>query len=129
MFTQALLDLSSAFDTIDHTTLVHRLHIDFGFTYAFLPWYSTYLTDRTQYVSLKSHSSAFAPIHSGVPQGSFLEPILFLIYIKPLSSIIDSSCFTHHPFVDDLQLPISPPSEKISKLLHSMPSCKRDIKA
>ena len=92
MSTQALLDVSSAFDTIDHTTLVHRLHIDFGFTYAFLPWYSTYLTDRTQYVSLKSHSSAFAPIHSGVPQGSFLEPILFLIYIKPLSSIIDSSC-------------------------------------
>ena len=48
----ALLDFSSAFNTIDHPILVHRLHTDFGFTDTVLQWFSSYLTDRTHYVSL-----------------------------------------------------------------------------
>ena len=72
----ALLDFSSAFDTIDHTILVHRLHTDFGFTDTVLQWFSSYLTDRTQYVSPCNHCSDFAPVHSGVPQGSVLGPML-----------------------------------------------------
>ena len=48
----ALLDFSSAFDTIDHTIPVHRLHTDFGFTDTVLQWFSSYLTDRTHYVYL-----------------------------------------------------------------------------
>ena len=50
-----LHDFSSAFDTIDHTILVHRLHTDFGFTDSVLQWFSSYLTDRTHYVSLSNH--------------------------------------------------------------------------
>ena len=61
----ALLDFSSAFDTIYHTILVHRLHTDFGFTDTVLQWFSSYLTDRIHYVSLSNHCSAFAPVHSG----------------------------------------------------------------
>ena len=61
----ALLDFSSAFDTIDHTILVHRLHTDFGFTDTVLQWFSSYLTDRTHYVSLSNHCSDSAPVHSG----------------------------------------------------------------
>ena len=53
----ALLDFSSAFDTIDHTILVHRLHTDFGFTDTVIQWFSSYLTDRTHYVSLCNHCS------------------------------------------------------------------------
>ena len=90
----ALLDFSSAFDTIDHIILVHRLHTDFGFTDTVLQWFSSYLTDRTHYVSLSNHCSAFAPVHSDVPHSSVLGPILFTMYIKPLSAIIDSHYHT-----------------------------------
>ena len=124
-----LLDFSSAFDTIDHPILVHRLHTDFGFTDTVLQWFSSYLTDRTQYVSLSNHCSAFAPVHSGVPQCSVLGPMLFIMYTKHLSAIIDSHSIIHHSFADDLQLQMSAPPDGISELLHSMQSCISAVKA
>ena len=84
--------------------LVYRLHTHFGFTDTVLQWFSPYLTGRTHYVSLSSHCSALAPVHSGVPRGSVLGPMLFTTYIKPLSAIIDSHSIMHHSFADDLQL-------------------------
>ena len=53
-------------------------------------------------MSLSNHCSAFAPVHSGVPHGSVLGPILFIMYIKPLSAIIVSYYVIHHSFADDL---------------------------
>ena len=125
----ALLDFSSAFDTIDNTILVHRLHTDFGFTDTVLQWFSSYLTDRTHYVSLHNNCSALAPVHSGVPRCSVLGPILFTMYIMLLSAIIDSHSIIHHSFADDLQLQMSVPPDRISELLHSMLSCMIDVKA
>ena len=125
----ALLDFSSAFDTIDHLILVHRLHTDLGYSYTVLQWSSSYLTDRTHYVSLSNHCSAFAPVHSSVPQCSFLGPMLYNMYTKPLSAIIDSHSITHNSFADDLQLQMSAPNDRISELHHSMQSCIGDVKA
>ena len=124
-----LLDFSSAFDTIDQSILVHRLHANFLFTDTVLQWFSSYLTDRTHYVFLSNHCSAFAPVHSGVRKGSVLGPILFTMYIKPLFTIIDSHSIMHHSLADDLQSLMSAPPDEISQLLHAMQSCMRDVKA
>ena len=105
----ALLDFSSAFDTIYHPILVHRHHTDFGFTDAVSQWFSSCPTDRTHYVSLSNHCSAFTPVHLGVPHGSVLGPMLFTMYIKPLSATIDSHSIIHHSFADDLLLQMSAP--------------------
>ena len=86
----AFLEFHSALDTIDYSILVHCLHTDFGFTYTVRQSCSFYLTDCTRYVSISNHCSVFAPVHSGVPQGSVLGPILLGMYFKPLSAIIDS---------------------------------------
>ena len=91
-----------------------------------LQWLASYLTDRTQ--SLSNLRSAFAPVNSGVHQGSVLGPILFTMYIKPLSAIIDSHSIAHHSFADDLQLHMSASTNKIYELLHSMNSCIGDVK-
>ena len=91
-----LVNFSSAYDSIHHSILVHRIHIDFGFPDSVLQWYSSYLADRTHYVSLSDHCSAFAPVNSVVHQGLVVGPSLFTMYIKPLSAIIDSHSIMHH---------------------------------
>ena len=86
----ALLDFSSAFDTIDHTILVHRLHTDFGFTDTILQWFSSYLTDRTHYVSLCNNCSDFAPVHSG-----FLRVQFLALYFSPCILSLFLPLLTH----------------------------------
>ena len=76
---------------------------------------------------LLHYCSTFAAVHSGVPQGSDLSPIPFSI--KPLSTVIDSHSMTQDSFADDLRIQMSAPPDKISELLHSMQSCKSDVKA
>ena len=125
----ALLDIYSSFDTIDHSTLVHLLDTDFRFADNVLNWTSSYLTDRTHYVSLSNYCSVIAPVYSGVPQGSVLGPILITMYTKPLSAIIGSYSIIHHSFADDLQLQMSSPPDEKSELLNSMQSCICDVKA
>ena len=93
----ALKNHAFSFDTIDHYILVHYLHTDFGFTDTVLQLFSSYLIDRTHCVSLSKHCSAFAPVHSGVPQGFVLGPMLFTMNIEPLFAIIDSHY--HTPFI------------------------------
>ena len=122
----ALRDFSSAFASINHSIIVHRLHADFGSTDIVLQ-FSSYLTDRTQCVSLSINCSAFATVHSCLPRASVLGPMLFTIYIKPLYAIIDSHCITHLSFPDDLQLQMSAPPDKIHEHLHSMQSCICDV--
>ena len=102
-----LLDLSSAFDTIDHTILLQRLSSWFGINGIALSWIKSYLTSRSFKVNVNGSLSSVFPVLFGVPQGSVLGPLLFTLYTTPLSSLISASPVSHHLYADDTQLFIS----------------------
>ena len=109
------LDLSAAFDTIDHNILLNRLQTEFGFEGSALDWVASYLQGRMQYVKLDRHSSSHIEVNTGVPQGSVLGPILFTTYISPIDNIAKQYDTFFHRYADDTHLHISlSPSNPIS---------------
>src|SRR5438876_6007205 len=101
------LDLSAALDTIDHNILLSRLTSNFGVSGSALSLISSYLSNRSQSVSIQSHLSPSAPISTGVPQGSVLGPLLFCLYTTPLTYLFSNSPVSYHFYADDTQLYIS----------------------
>ena len=83
-----MLDLSSAFDTVDHAILLRRLRSDFGVCRKVLGWLSSNLHGRSQCVSVRGDQSAFSEVKHCVPQGSVLGPKLFSAYIRPVGDIV-----------------------------------------
>ena len=99
-----LLDLSAGFDTLDHDILTHRLR-DIGFEGIALSWLISFFKYRTFAVKTGSFISITKLIFTGVPQGSVIGPLLFLIYIVPLTNIIKSySPIHYHLYADDILL-------------------------
>ena len=95
------MDLSKAFDTLDHSILLHKLKF-YGISGFALSWFQSYLTNRYQYVSIDNTKSTLLPLDTGVPQGSILGPLLFLIYMNDIPS--SSDYFDFILYADDTSL-------------------------
>ena len=107
-----LLDLSAAFDTIDHDILLSRLKSRFAVNGVALKWLGSYLTDRSQVVEIGvplsgGSRSEFASLKSGIPQGSILGPILFTTYTVPIGNICRRHHVEFHLYADDTQIYLS----------------------
>ena len=100
-----LLDLSAAFDTIDHNILLGYLKSWFGLDGTVLKWFASYLSDRCQTIKIGSTLSELSKLIYGIPQGSVLGPLLFSLYTTPLSKIIRlHPHIKFHFYVDSTQL-------------------------
>ena len=95
------IDLAKAFDTVDHRILLAKLQ-HYGIRGSVHRWFQSYLSNREQYVTIDNHSSAMAEITCGVPQGSVLGPILFLLFINDLNYV--SKLLRIIMFADDTNL-------------------------
>ena len=98
------IDLKKAFDTIDHQIMLQKLK-NYGIDEMSLTWFESYLTNRTQKCRVNDHFSNSAPVTCGVPQGSNLGPILFLIYINDLPNCLNHA--TPRMFADDTSISYS----------------------
>lgn len=98
----ALLDLSSAFDTVDHGILLERLNKSFCVSGVALSWLSSFLTSRSQKVWFGNLMSAEIPFLTGVPQGSVLGPLLFLVYVADLITLVESLNISIQMYADDI---------------------------
>ena len=127
------LDMSAAFDTLDHTTLLHRLQHTFGLSGYVISWIRSYLTNRTSFVKIDSSSSPNTTICTGVPQGSVLGPLLFVLFISPVASVINpdlsntSNIVSFHQYADDTQLYIGTNMSTLAHQVASIESCTQRV--
>jgi len=111
------LDLSAAFDTIDQNTLKSLLDLNFGISGCALQWLSSYLSDRSQFVSVGGRRSKTMVCKFGVHQGSVLGPLLYSLYASPIVNVISGFGIGLSQHANDTHLCISLKDEGTISLL------------
>lgn len=109
-----LLDLTAAFDTVDHCILLDRLQHKVGLSGSVFNWFKSFLTYREFYVSIGEHSSTRCKMECGVSQGSILGPTLFNLYMLPLGQVIRRHGIHFHSYADNTQLYIAVSPDDLS---------------
>ena len=124
-----LLDFSAVFDTVDHTILLTFLKKHIGLDGQALHLLKSYLTERTQCVSVDGVLSELSELAYGVPQGSVLGPIKFCIYTIPLGAILNHYKINYHIYADDTQIYCSFEIDSLDEVLNSISDCISDIRS
>ncbi len=117
-----LIDFSKAFDTISHDILLDKLK-HYGIRGKAHEWFSSYLRNRLQYVSIEGKISSHKGIKHGVPQGSILGPLLFILYINDLPNISNKVKFIL--YADDANIIITADTE--AEVIQIFESLSTDI--
>jgi len=117
------LDLSAAFDVIDHNILLNRLHTRFGITGSPLAWLTSYLLGRTRSVCVGNASSTVTDCRTGVLQESVLGHILFCLYIFPIADIASQYSVSLQQYADNTQLYIACSVNDAASPLSTLESC------
>ena len=102
-----MLDLSAAFDSVNYNILLERLEHDIGISGVPLQWFKSYWSNRSQRIAVQGKLSRLFDLDRGVPQGSCLGPLLYVIYASKLFNIIEQHLRDAHCHADDSQLYLS----------------------
>jgi hypothetical protein len=124
-----LLDFSSAFDCVDHSILLQVLESQFGIMASALLWIANFLTNRSHSVRLGSNTSRYFSILFGVPQGSILGPLLFILYTSNIVHIAFKHGIFIHLYADDTQLYIKLSTNDFDNAMFRLINCFTEIQS
>lgn len=122
-----LLDMSAAFDCVNHGTLLSRLSLSYGMSGLVIQWFESYLTNRSQQVFFDNVMSNKDIVSTGVPQGSVLGPLLFMLYTADVLDIVNDYNFQAFAYADDIQIVASASTESFDNLTENLVKCLSSV--
>ena len=129
MVALVLLDLSAAFDTVDHATLLTVLQRRFGVCDTALAWLQSYLSDRTQKFLVDGVMSLPINVNCSVPQGSVFGPVQFITYTEDVIAVFKKHGVGHHLYADDKQAYLDVYVQDIDKARSTLQDCIADVRS